>query len=84
MPTTAPPAHSSPPAAAVSLPSADVSSALPAAPLPPSALALLEQLELGKYRKRFLREDLTETAMFTAMLVRARVSLEASLEALGP
>ena len=29
---------------------------------------LLDDLGLGKYRKRFLREDLTETTMFTAML----------------
>ena len=37
-------------------------------PLPTSALVLLEELGLAKYHKSFLREDLTETSMFTAML----------------
>ena len=42
--------------------------ALPTGPLPLSALALLDELNLGKYRKRFIKEDLTECAMFVAML----------------
>ena len=41
---------------------------MPRTPLPSSALELLDELGLGKYRKRFVREDLTEVAMFTAML----------------
>ena len=37
-------------------------------PLPLSALSLLDELGLGKYKQRFLSEDLTETTMFTAMV----------------
>ena len=39
-----------------------------AAPLPSSALALLEDLGLGKYGKRFAREDVTETSMLVSTL----------------
>ena len=54
-------------------------------PLPLSALALLDQLGLGKYRKRFVREDLTETAMFMAMLEleRGADDLRAILKEVG-
>ena len=37
-------------------------------PLPTSALKLLDELNLAKYKKRFRHEDLTEVSMFLAML----------------
>ena len=41
--------------------------------LPLSALKLLDQLGLGKYKKRFEREDITETSMLRAMLAMPQV-----------
>ena len=41
---------------------------MPRTPLPASALDLLDELQLGKYKQRFVREDLTDVAMFTSML----------------
>ena len=61
------PASASTPASAASTP-AGSTPAMSSAPLPLSALALLDELRLAKYGKRFLAEDLTETTMFTAML----------------
>ena len=40
----------------------------PPPPLPASALSLLDELGLGKYKKRFSREDVTETAMLLSTL----------------
>ncbi|KOO33767.1 hypothetical protein Ctob_014460 [Chrysochromulina tobinii] len=37
-------------------------------PLPTSALKLLDELNLAKYKKKFRHEDLTEVSMFLAML----------------
>ena len=41
---------------------------MPRTPLPASALDLLDELQLGKYKQRFVREDLTDVAMFASML----------------
>ena len=41
---------------------------MPRTPLPLSTLDLLDELGLAKYRKRFVREDLPEVTMCTAML----------------
>ena len=40
--------------------------------LPSSALTLLDELGLGKYKKRFAKEDVTETSMLVSTLKMAQ------------